>query len=433
LLSLQLIREQPDLVRDAMRRRHEDAPVDEIIQLDEQRRRLLVEVEALRGRRNEVSREIGRLKGDPAAVDRIRGEMRAVGDQIAAIEQSLSEAEAALNARLLELPNIPDASVPDGDSEDDNVVVAQHGEPARYDFVPKAHWDLAPRLGIIDFERGVKLSGTRFYVLKGAGARLQRALIQFLLDLHVEEHGYTEMNVPYLLRREPLQGSGQLPRFADNLYHDAESDLWLIPTAEVALANLYAGEILEPGTLPLSMASYTACFRKEQFASGKDTRGIKRGHQFDKVEMFKIVEPGQDEAALDEMVEHAGDCLRRLGLAYRVKLLCTADLGFQSAKTYDLDAWAPGCQEWLEVSSCSTVKEFQARRAGLRYRREAGGRPEFPHELNGSGLGVPRTMIALMETYQQGDGSIVVPDVLRQYMGGLEVITATADPQAVPT
>jgi seryl-tRNA synthetase len=424
LLSLQLIREQPDLVREAMRRRHEEVPLDEIIELDERRRRLLVEVEALRGRRNEVSREIGRLKGDRNAVERVRGEMRAVGDQIATLEAELAEVEARLNARLLELPNIPDATVPDGASEEDNVVVAEHGRPRQLEFAPRPHWELGPALGIIDFERGVKLAGTRFYVLKGAGARLQRALIQYLIDLHVQEHGYVEMNVPYLLRREPLLGSGQLPRFAENLYHDEESDLWLNPTAEVALANLYAGEILEPGTLPLSMAAYTACFRKEQFASGKDTRGIKRGHQFDKIEMFKVVEAGQDEAALAQMVEHAGDCLQRLGLAYRVKLLCAADLGFQSAKTYDLEAWAPGCQEWLEVSSCSTVKDFQARRAGLRYRREPGARPEFPHELNGSGLGVPRTMIALMETYQQADGSIVVPDVLRPYMGGLEVIAA---------
>jgi seryl-tRNA synthetase len=424
VLSLQLIRDQPELVRDAMRRRHEDVPLDEIIQLDERRRKLLVEVETLRARRNEVSREIGRQKGDPAAVERVRRQMRSVGDQIATIEAELGEIDALLNARMLELPNIPDQTVPDGASEADNVVVAQHGQPRQYDFAPRPHWELGPALGIIDFERGVKLAGSRFYVLKGAGARLQRALIQYLLDLHVLEHGYAEMNVPYLLRREPLQGSGQLPRFAENLYHDDQSDLWLIPTAEVALANLYAGEILEPGTLPVSMASYTACFRKEQFASGKDTRGIKRGHQFDKVEMFKIVEPGQDDVALEQMVDQAGDCLRRLGLAYRVKLLCTADLSFQSAKTYDLEAWAPGCQEWLEVSSCSTVREFQARRAGLRFRREAGGRPEFPHELNGSGLGIPRTMIALMETYQQPDGSIVVPDVLRPYMGDLDLITA---------
>ena len=422
MLSLQLIREQTELVREGMRRRHEDAPLDRILELDERRRRLLVEVETLRGRRNDVSREIGRLRGDPAAVERIRGEMRAVGERIAAIEAELAATDAELNARLLELPNLPDPSVPDGESEEDNVVVAEHGQPRELDFAPRPHWELGPALGIIDFERGVKLAGTRFYVLKGAGARMQRALIQYLLDLHVEQHGYAELNVPYLLRREPLQGSGQLPRFAENLYHDEQSDLWLIPTAEVALANMYAGEILEPGALPISMASYTACFRKEQFASGKDTRGIKRGHQFDKVEMFKIVEPGQDEAALQQMVEHAGDCLARLGLAYRIKLLCTADLGFQSAKTYDLEAWAPGCQEWLEVSSCSTVKDFQARRAGLRYRREAGGRPEFPYELNGSGLGVPRTMIALMESYQQADGSIVVPDVLRPYMGGLDRI-----------
>jgi seryl-tRNA synthetase len=422
VLSLQLIREQPDRVREAMRRRHEDPPIDEILRLDEQRRTLLVETEALRARRNEVSREIGRLKGDPQAIERVRGEMRAVGDQIAAIDAQLAEVDACLNARLLEVPNMPDESVPDGDSEEDNVVLSQHGEVRSYDFTPKPHWDLGTALGIVDFERGVKLSGSRFYVLKGAGARLQRALIQWLIDLHANEHGYLEHNVPYLLKREPLQGSGQLPRFEGNLYRDEESDLWLIPTAEVALANLYAGEILEPGSLPIDMVAYSACFRKEQFASGKDTRGIKRGHQFDKVEMFKIVEPGQDDAALDQMVEHACDCLRRLGLAYRIKLLCTADIGFQSAKTFDVETWAPGCQEWLEVSSCSTVKDFQARRANLRYRREAGARPELPFELNGSGLGIPRTMIAILETYQQTDGTIEVPEVLRPYMGGLERI-----------
>lgn len=422
MLSIQLIREQPERVRAALVRRGEDPPIDEIVELDERRRKLLVEAEGLRGKRNEVSREIGKLRGDTAAIDRVRAEMRQVGDRVGAIEKELADVEGTLNARLLELPNLPDDSVPDGVEDEDDVVVSAWGEPKERDFAPKAHWDL----GLIDFERGVKLAGSRFYVLRGQIARLQRALIQWLVDLHSTEHGYVEMTVPYILRRDALLGSGQLPKFEDNLYRDAESDLWLIPTAEVALANLHAGEILEPGTLPIDMVAYTACFRKEQFKSGKDTRGIKRGHQFDKVEMFRIVEPGQDDAALEQMLDHACDCLRRLDLPHRVKLQCTGSLGFGSAKTFDVEAWAPGCGEWLEVSSCSTVKDFQARRASLRFRREAGGRPELPHELNGSGLGIPRTMIALLETYQQADGSVVVPSVLRSYVGGMDRIDGRA-------
>ncbi len=420
MLSLQLIRDKPDWVEAQLRRRGEaDPPVQQIASLDEKRRKLLVEAEGLRARRNEVSRQ---MRG--GAPDAVRAEMRRVGARIAEIERQIGEIDGRLNELMLDLPNVPDESVPDGTGEDDDVVLAEYGEARRFDFEPKAHWDLGPSLGIIDFERGVKLSGARFHLLRGGGARLERALIQWMLDVHVGEHGYLEMNVPYLLREEALVWATQLPRFAGNLYHDEESGLWLIPTAESALAGVYANEIIEPGVLPISMVAYTACFRKEQFSSGRDIRGIKRLHQFDKVEMFKIVEPGKDMAALDEMVEHASDLLRRLELRFRTKALCAAEISFQAAKTIDLDVWAPGVNEWLEVSSCSTVRDFQARRANLRFRREPGARPEFVYELNASGLALPRLLIAILETYQEADGTITVPTVLRPYMGGMERITA---------
>ena len=427
MLSLQMIREQTDAVRAGLKRRGEAPPIDEILRLDERRRALLVEIETLRARRNDVSRDVGRMKTASAeAVDAVRGEMRQVGATITNLEGEIADVETQLQALVLEIPNIPDASVPDGTSEDDNVVIGHWGTPKVFDHPPRPHWELGTALNILDFERGVKLSGTRFYLLRGAGAALQRGLIQWLLDLHTREHGYVEINVPYMLKREQLVSAAQLPRFADNLYHDDQSDLWFIPTAEAALANIYAGEILDAAALPKKMVAYTACFRREQTASGKDTRGIKRGHQFDKVEMFQIVEPGTDLDVLEQMLDDACDCLRGLEIPHRRKLLCTADIAFQSAKTYDVEAWAPGVDEWLEVSSCSTVREFQSRRAGLRYRRNGGARPEFPYELNGSGLGVPRTMIAIMENYQQPDGSIVVPDVLRPYLGGREIITVEA-------
>jgi seryl-tRNA synthetase len=418
MLSLQLIREQPDFVRAGLARRHEDtSPIDEILRLDSRRRELLQESETLRAQRNDVSRQIGAAaKSDPGKVEAIRAEMRAVGDRISVIEQDLASVDATLNQLLLQVPNIPYDDVPVG-TEDEFEIASTWGTPRD---VPgaKPHWDL----GLIDFERGVKLSGTRFYLLRGGLANLQRALIQWFLDVHTREHGYVEVQPPYLLRPQSMVWAAQLPKFADNLYHDDETDLWLIPTAESALAGIYANEILEPGSLPIKMVAYTPCFRKEKMASGKDTRGIKRGFQFDKVEMFQIVEPGDDLAALDEMVEQATSFLRRLDLPYRIKTLPTGDIAFQSAKTFDPEVWSPGVQEWLEVSSCSTVKEFQSRRSNLRYRKEPGGRPEFPYMLNASGLALPRLMISIIENYQNPDGSIAVPDAIRSYMGGLERI-----------
>jgi seryl-tRNA synthetase len=309
-----------------------------------------------------------------------------------------------------------------GKDETENVVVRTWGEPREFDFEPLPHWELGERLGIIDFERGVKISGSRFYVLKGLGAKLQRALINWMLDVHINEHGYTEVYPPYLVRRECLIGTAQLPKFADNLYYDAEDDLWLIPTAEVPVTNLYRDEILPPGSLPIYHVAYSACFRRERAAAGKDTRGIKRVHQFDKVELVKFVEPHTSDEELEKLIADVEDICRRLNIPYRVVQMCTGDLSFSAAIKYDIELWAPGCKEWLEVSSCSNFLDFQARRANIRYRPAPDAKPRYVHTLNGSGLALPRTMIAILENYQQKDGSIVIPEVLRPYMGGIEVI-----------
>jgi len=349
-------------------------------------------------------------------------ELRRLGDRIDALENRIAELEAQLEDQLLRLPNIPAPDVPVGKGPEDNVIVRSWGNPREFAFSPLPHWELGERLGIIDFERGVKLSGSRFYVLRGAGARLQRALIAFMLDLHTKEHGYTEIYPPFMVKRQCMVGSGNLPKFADNLYHDDEDDFWFIPTAEVPLTNLHRDEILPPGVLPLYYVSYTACFRREKMAAGKDTRGIKRGHQFDKVELYKFTEPESSDEELEKLVQDAEDVCRRLGIPYRVVKLCTGELGFASRRSYDIEMWAPGCGEWLEVSSCSNCGDFQARRANIRYRPEPEAKPRFVHTLNGSGLALPRVVIALMENYQQADGSIRVPEVLIPYVG-MDVIT----------
>ena len=421
MLDLNFIREHPDLVKEALVKLNTTAPIDEILALDEERRSLLTEVESMRHRRNVVSKEIGRMK-DGQERQALIAEMRELGKRIKALETRLREVEERLYEAMLQVPNMPHEKVPVGKDESENVIVRTEGEPRQFDFEPLPHWELGPALGIIDFERGVKLAGTRFYVLKGLGAKLQRALISWMIDLHVEKHGYTEIYPPFMVKREMLVGAAQLPKFADNLYHDVEDDLWMVPTAEVPLTNLHRDEILEPGTLPLYYVSYTACFRREKMSAGKDTRGIKRVHQFDKVEMYKFVEPHTSDEELEKLVDNAEDVCRELGIPHRVVQMCTGDLGFSARMKYDVEMWAPGCGEWLEVSSCSNCGDFQARRANIRYRPEPGARPEFVHTLNGSGLALPRTMIAIMENYQQADGSIVVPEVLRPYMGGVEVI-----------
>ncbi len=421
MIALAYIRDHPQEVRKAMDDLNTTAPIGEILDLDERRRILLREIEGLRARRNRVSKEIPRIIDKDRRQQRI-AEMRQVGDQIRALEDELRPLEGQLQDALLEVPNLPDPSVPVGPDESHNVVVRQVGELPTFEFEPLPHWDLGEALDIIDFERGVKISGTRFYILKGLGARLQRTLISWMLDLHTEHHGYSEIYPPFMVRRECLYGTAQLPKFADNQYHDAEDDLWMIPTGEVPVTNLYRDEILPAEQLPIYHTAYTACFRREKMSAGKDTRGIKRGHQFDKVEMVKFVKPETSMDELMSLLDNAEDVCRRLGLPYRVVQMCTGDLSFAAAVKYDVEVWAAGCQEWLEVSSCSNFGAFQARRANIRYRPAAGGRPRFIHTLNGSGLALPRTMIAIMENYQQKDGSILVPQVLRQYMGGVEAI-----------
>jgi seryl-tRNA synthetase len=414
MLDIKLVRESLDVVRQALEKRGDKAPLDQIMALDKRHRELLHEMESLRAQRNEVSKQISKMPEKPPE---LIADMRQIGERIDALEAEIGQLAAQLEDHLLRLPNIPADDIPLGKDAEDNMVVRSWGKPREFSFKPFPHWELGEKLGIIDFQRGVKLSGTRFYVLKGLGSLLQRSLISFMLDLHVKEHGYTEIYPPFMVKRECVVGSGNLPKFADNLYHDEEEDYWFVPTAEVPLTNLHRDEILPMGTLPIYYVSHTACFRREKMAAGKDTRGIKRGHQFDKVELYKFVEPNMSDKELQKMLDSAEEVCRKLNIPYRVVQLCTADLGFASAKSFDIEMWAPGCNEWLEVSSCSNCTDFQARRANIRYRPGQDAKPAFVHTLNGSGLALPRVVIAVMETYQQSDGSIAVPDVLKPYMG----------------
>jgi seryl-tRNA synthetase len=423
MLDINLIREEPETVREALVKRQMDPTyVDKVLSLDEKRRQLIVTVEEMRSERNTVSREIGRMKDKDERQSRIE-EMRALGDRIDSVDNELSQVDSKLSSIMSELPNIPDPEVPVGVDDSDNIVLRGVGEIPEFDFEPKPHWDLGPELGIIDFDRGVKLAGSRFYVLSGQGALLQRAIIYWMVGLHIQQ-GYLEKYPPFMVREEILYGAGQLPKFKDNLYRDVEEDLWMVPTAEVPLTGLHMGEILEEEQLPMHYTAYTACFRREKMSAGRDVRGIKRGHQFDKVEMYTYCKPENSAEEHEKMLKDAEETVAALGLTYRVLLQSTGDLGFGSHKTYDLEVWAPGCGEWLEISSISNIGSFQARRAGIRYRPSGGKGTEFVHTLNGSGLGMPRTLIAILENYQQEDGSVVIPEVLRPLMGGQEVIRA---------
>jgi len=421
MLDLNLIRERPELIRLSLQNRQLDThPVDVILSLDEKRRALLVQVESLKAQRNAASKEIGKTAEGKEREKKI-AEMRDVGDQITNLDKQVTEVETELNALTANLPNLPDERTPVGLSEEENVVLATHGDIREYQFKPKPHWELGPALGILDFDRGTKMTGSRFYVLNGEGARLQRALIAWMLDLHIRQ-GYTEKYLPFVVRTATVFGAGQLPKFADNLYKDHEEDLYFVPTAEVPLTGLHMDEILDEASLPRYYTGYTPCFRREKMSAGRDVRGIKRGHQFDKVEMYIYARPEESDELLERMRSHAEATCAGLGLTYRVKQLCTGDLGFASAITYDIEVWAPGCAEWLEVSSVSNVRDFQARRANIKYRPSDGGKVKFVHTLNGSGLGLPRTLIAVMENYQQADGTIVVPEVLRPWMADIKVI-----------
>ena len=425
MLNIDLLRREPDVIRRSQQRRHEDAGVvDEMLSLDTRRRELVTEADDLRARRNEASKAIGALmkSGAGEEAEAAKRDVRLIGEKLDALDSATGDVEQKLRDLMLAVPNVVSDEVPDGEDETGNVVVKEEGVKPTFNFELKPHWELSESLGITDFERGARVSGRMFYVLGETGARLQRGLVQWMLDLHREQHGYREWGVPFLVLTETMLGSGNLPKFGDALYRDAEEDLWLIPTAEVPLTSLHRDEILAPNTLPLQYMAHTPCFRREKAAAGSQVRGLKRLHQFEKVEMYQFTEPERSMEALDAIVEHAADVLRGLGLAFHLLQLCTGDLSFPSTKSYDLEAWAPASEEWLEVSSCSNCADFQARRANIRFRREVGGRTEFVHTLNGSGLALPRVVIAILETYQQADGSVRVPDVLVPYMGGQQVL-----------
>ncbi|MEZ4646786.1 MAG: serine--tRNA ligase [Chloroflexota bacterium] len=448
MLDINLIREKPEWVKEQIAKLNDTAPIDEIIAADNRRREILGEVEELRRQRNESSKQIGYWMGslkkmeadlkraeagqdvekvEPLRTqlnslqfnaDEAKEETRKIGERIGELDEELRQVEAALYEKMLWVPNIPHESVPVGPDDSHNIAYPPLGAPEpQFDFTPKPHWDLGPDLDIIDFERGVKLSGSRFYLLKGWGARLQRALIQFFLNYHANKHGYTEIYPPFMVRSAMFEGAAQLPKFADNIYRDAEEDYMWLGTAEIALTNIHRDEILEEADLPKKYVAYTPCFRREKMSAGRDVRGIKRGHQFDKVEMYRFTTPETSYQALEEMLQDAKDICEALGLRYRVIEMVTGDLGFAASKKYDLEAWAAGCGEWLEISSISNTEAFQARRANIKYRPEDGGRTRYVHTLNGSGLALPRVMIAVIENNQQADGSIVVPEALRPYLG----------------
>jgi seryl-tRNA synthetase len=422
MLDLAFVRENLDVVKQQMSERGLPDSLADFENTDLERRKYLVEAEGLKARRNKLSEETARLKRQKQDASTLIVESRQLGDQIELLEAKARTYDGQLRDLLRQIPNIPHATVPVGRGADDNQEVRRWGEPRRFDFEPKAHWDLGPALGILDFERAAKITGARFAVYTGVGARLERALANFMLDLHTREHGYTEVLPPFMVNSASLFGTGQLPKFAGDLFKLEGTDYWLIPTAEVPVTNLYREEVLEAEKLPVKLCAWTACFRSEAGAYGKDTRGIIRQHQFQKVELVKFALPENSYDELESLTHDAEMVLQRLGLPYRVVTLCTADMGFSSAKTYDIEVWLPSSNGYREISSCSNFEAFQARRANLRLRRGGKGRTEFLHTLNGSGLAVGRTWLAVIENYQQADGSVVVPEALRSYLDGLEII-----------
>ncbi len=426
MLDITLIRENPARVKELCLQKNVEAPIDEILALDDTRRRIIGEVEELKATRNAGSKAVGRTK-DSEERQRLIAEMGGLGDRIAGLDDVIRTTDAQLRELMLGVPNLPDPDVPVGPDADSNTVYEQKGESPAFDFEPKPHWDIAEELGIIDFERGVKVAGTRGYFMRGDGARLQRALVNWMIDVHTNRHGYSEVIPPYLVLGESLVGTGNLPKFADALFRDIEDDKWLIPTAEVPITNMYRDEILDQSQLPIYHTAATQCFRREQISGGREVRGIKRVFEFQKVEMVKFAHPDKSEQELDRLLREALFIVDELRLPYRVLNLSTGDMTFSSAHTYDIETWAPGSDEWLEISSCSLFRDFQARRANLRFRPESGGRPQFLHTLNGSGLALPRTIIAILENFQQADGTVTVPEVLRPYLGGQAVIGKQPD------
>ncbi|MBL8154676.1 MAG: serine--tRNA ligase [Anaerolineae bacterium] len=471
MIDINLIREKPDWVKEQIGKLNDPAAsarIDAILTLDRQRRTLLTESETLQAARNKLNKQVGRVRGDKktsegmraamarhiaaairagefdealmvmeggssinapvhgddvnAAMDEMMAALKAMGERVEALTDEVKAIEGQLDENMLWVPNMPHESVPVADSDESNTPWPAEGEIPEFDFEPKAHWDLGPALDIIDFERGVKLSGSRAYVLKGWGARLQRALISFFLDM-ARQKGFVEMYVPYFVQEAMMYGAGQFPKFRENVYFDPDADIYMLPTAEVAITNLHRDEILDEAQLPLYYVAHTPCFRREKVSAGRDVRGIKRVHQFEKVEMYKFTTPETSYAELESLTEAAADICRALKLPFRRLEIVTGDLGFSATKKYDIEVWSAGCQEWLEVSSCSNTEAFQARRANLKYRPAEGKKAQFVHTLNGSGLATPRVIIAILENYQQADGSVLIPEALRPYLGGAERIT----------
>jgi len=419
MLDIRWIRENEVLVRTMLENRHHEYPLEQLLDLDDRRRKMLVDVERIKATRNEGSKKVGEAKRRGEAPASLMEEMRRLGEEVKELEIQLDASEAEMEQLLLRIPNVPHESVPVGTSEEDNSVVRVWGEPKVFDFSPKPHWELGEALQILDFERGVKLAESRFTLMRGMGARLERALINFMLDLHVQRHGYTEFVPPFMVNSSTMQGTGQLPKFAEDLYKIHEEDLWLIPTAEVPLTNIHSGEILSEGDLPLSYTAYTPCFRREAGTYGKDVRGFLRQHQFDKVELVKICHPDNSYEALEQLTENAEQVLRELEIPYRVVCLCTGDMGFGATKTYDLEVWLPSQDKYREISSCSNCEDFQARRMNAKFRPKEGGKLRFVHTLNGSGVAVGRCLIAILENNQREDGSIAIPRALVPYLGGV--------------
>lgn len=422
MLDIRFVRDNPERVQQALEDRGNALKLDGFLSLEKERRELLNEVEGLKNKRNTVSQQISLMKRNKENADHLVAEMREVGDRIGQLDARVKEVEAALNDIILGIPNIPNESVPLGRDENDNPEIRRWGEPRAFSQEPLPHWEIGEKLGILDFERGGKVTGTRFTFYRGLGARLERALINFMLDLHTGEHGYTEFFPPFIANKDSMTGTGQLPKFADDMFKLEGLDYYLIPTAEVPITNLHRGEILDAKDLPYYYTAYSACFRAEAGAAGRDTRGLIRQHQFNKVEMVKFSLPEESYHELEKLTNNAERVLQLLGLPYRVILLCTGDMGFASAKTYDIEVWLPSFNKYREISSCSNFEDFQARRADIKFRREPKAKPEFVHTLNGSGLAVGRTVSAILENYQQADGSVIVPEVLRRYMG-VDVIT----------
>lgn len=422
MLDIKRIRSNPEAVKDSLSKRGGNYNVDLIVELDEKRRSILVEVEEMKAKQNKVSKQVPQLKKNGEDTTEVLKEMKELSMKIGRMDAEVKAIEMTLHERILEIPNIPNADIPEGNSDEDNVETKKHGEPRVFDFEIKPHWDLGTDLNILDFERATKLTGARFTLFKGLGATLERALINFMLTTHTTQNGYTEISPPFMVNRESMIGTGQLPKFSDDMFKIEGKEFYMIPTAEVPVTNIHRDEILDESHLPVCYTAYTPCFRQEAGSAGRDTRGIIRNHQFDKVELVKLVKPEDSYDELEKLTENAEGILKALGIPYRVIDLCTGDIGFSSAKTYDIEVWMPSYNRYVEISSCSNFEDFQARRANLRFRSSESGKPEFVHTLNGSGLAVGRTLAAVLENYQQEDGSIVIPEALRPFMGGLEKI-----------